>query len=130
MTPMRLLAVLSVLSALSAPLALAQDTTTFTHADTLKGSLTAPERTWWDVTFYDLHVKVNPVDSSIRGWNGITYTVVGPADEIQLDLQAPLKVDSMVQEGRKLRFRQDGNAWFATTAGRQKKGESHTVTVY
>ena len=28
---------------------------TFTHADTLRGSNT-PERAWWDVTFYDLHV--------------------------------------------------------------------------
>ncbi|HET7601822.1 MAG TPA: hypothetical protein VFK36_02320, partial [Gemmatimonadales bacterium] len=77
------LSLLSLLSLLSAPSVLAQDTTTYTHADTLKGSLTAPERTWWDVTFYDLHVKVNPADSSIRGWNGITYTVVGPTDEMQ-----------------------------------------------
>ena len=28
---------------------------TFTHADTLRGSIT-PERAWWDVAFYDLHV--------------------------------------------------------------------------
>src|SRR5678815_1999175 len=108
----------------------AQDTTTYTHADSLKGSLTAPARTWWDVTFYDLHVKVSPSDSSITGWNGITYTVLGKPHEMQIDLQAPLGVDSMVQEGRKLKFRQDGNAWFATTNGKQKKGESHTVTVY
>ena len=36
----------------------------FTHADTLRGSNT-PERAWWDAAFYDLHVRVNPADSSI-----------------------------------------------------------------
>jgi len=35
----------------------------FTRADTLRGSNT-PERAWWDVTFYDLHVRVNPADST------------------------------------------------------------------
>ena len=30
---------------------------TFTHADTLRGSIT-PERAWWDVVFYDLHVRL------------------------------------------------------------------------
>ena len=57
----------------------ASDTTTFTHADTLRGSLTAPERTWWDVTFYDLHVRVSPSDSSVSGYDRITYRVSGPS---------------------------------------------------
>ena len=38
----------------------------YTHADTLRGSIT-PERAWWDVAFYDLHVAVDPADSSIAG---------------------------------------------------------------
>ena len=37
-----------------------------THADSLRGSIT-PERAWWDATFYDLHVRVSPKDSSISG---------------------------------------------------------------
>src|SRR3954468_9218095 len=73
---------------LSAP-ALAQDTAAITRADTLRGSIT-PERVWWDVTFYDLHVAVSPADSSIRGWNGIGYGVVATAREMQIDLMAPL----------------------------------------
>ena len=48
----------------------------FTHADTLRGSIT-PERAWWDVAFYDLHVRLDPADSTVRGWNGITYRVTG-----------------------------------------------------
>ncbi|MFL5468723.1 MAG: hypothetical protein ACJ8AE_02875, partial [Gemmatimonadaceae bacterium] len=47
----------------------------FTHADTLRGSNT-PARAWWDASFYDLHVKINPADSSISGYNAITYRVL------------------------------------------------------
>jgi len=108
----------------------AQDTTTYTHADSLRGSLVSPERTWWDVTFYDLHVDVSPADSSIRGWNGISYTVLADPHELQVDLQAPLVVDSMVQDGRRMQLRQDGAAWFATPVGTQHPGEHHALTVY
>jgi aminopeptidase N len=101
----------------------------FTHADTLRGSIT-PERAWWDATFYDLHVKVSPADSSIRGYNGITYRVLGPAREMQIDLQLPLEVDSMVQDGHSLQYRRDGNAFFARLLAPQKKGDSKTITVY
>ena len=77
----------------------AQDTTRYTHADTLRGS-NGPGRAWWDVQFYDLHTRVNPQDSSITGWNGITYRVLQPpaggARQMQIDLQQPLVVDSMV----------------------------------
>ena len=50
----------------------AQEPGRYSRADTLRGS-NGPGRSWWDVTFYDLHVRVNPKDSSISGWNGITY---------------------------------------------------------
>jgi len=111
-----------------APLA-AQRPETFTHADSIRGSNT-PERAWWDVTFYDLHVAVNPKDSTIAGWNGITYTVTGPAREMQVDLQVPLEVDSMIQDGRRLTYRRDGNAFYVTLTAPQPEGSHHTVTVY
>src|SRR4029077_9762988 len=87
----------------------------FTHADTLRGSNT-PQRAWWDASFYDLHVKVNPTDSSIVGYNAITYRVLRPAPrrEMQIDLQVPLVVDSIVQDGLELSARRDGNAFFVT----------------
>src|SRR3979490_3108236 len=70
-------------------LASAQDTTRYTHADTLRGS-NGPARGWWDVRFYDPHTRVNLADSSISGWNGSTYRVLQPAREVQIDLQVPL----------------------------------------
>jgi aminopeptidase N len=126
---MRSVALLAALALCPLARARAQDTTRYTHADTLRGS-NGPARAWWDATFYDLHVRVMPGDSSIRGVNGITYRVLQPAREMQIDLQVPLEVDSMVQEGRKLPFRRDGNAFFVTLAARQRAGETRTVTVY
>jgi hypothetical protein len=56
--------------------------------------------------------------------------VVAPAREMQIDLQAPLRVDSVVQDGRRLAVRQDGNAWFVRPGRGQRVGEVRTVTVH
>ncbi len=115
--------------AATAATASAQQPAEFTRADTLRGT-NGPARAWWDVTFYDLHVAINPADSTIRGRNGITYRVLKPGSELQIDLQMPLVVDSMKQAGRKLDYRRDGDAFFATTTAPQRAGSMHTVTVY
>jgi len=101
----------------------------FTHADTIRGSNT-PERAWWDAAFYDLHVKVNSADSSITGYNTITYRVLKPAREMQIDLQLPLVVDSIVQDGTELSARRDGNAFFVRLITRQLPGSKKTISIY
>ena len=130
---MRRIASILALAAIAPLLAVgttsAQGQERFTHADTLRGS-NGPGRAWWDATFYDLHVNVSPSDSSIRGHNGITYRVLAPAKEMQIDLQVPMQVDSMVQDGRRVQYRRDGNAFFARLVAPQKKGDSKTITVY
>jgi aminopeptidase N len=110
--------------------AAAQTPRVYTRADTLRGSYTTPARAWWDVTFYDLHVAVNPADSTIRGYNGITYRALAPGNELQIDLMVPLEVDSMVQDGRPLAFRRDSNAFFVTPPAPVAAGETKTITVY
>src|SRR5687767_15892370 len=88
----------------------------YSRADTLRGSPGTPGRAWWDVTFYDLDVSINPADSTIRGRNTITYRLRGPGQslsargavtrrgsqriaspvvptrEIQIDLMTPLEI--------------------------------------
>ena len=120
---------LASLLALAIVPAAAQPAPPPTRADTLRGSIT-PERAWWDVTFYDLHVRVSPSDSTIRGHNAITYRVLQPAHVMQLDLQEPLVVDSVVQDGRRLAHRRDGNAFFVTLTVPQRAGALRTVTVH
>src|SRR5580698_8774160 len=83
-----------------------------THADTLRGSLT-PERTWWDVQRYDISVRPDFLHKSTTGDDLITYKVVGEVQPgMQLDLQAPLLIDSVLFNGRqRLSFTREGNAW-------------------
>lgn len=107
----------------------AAQTRTFTRADSLRGGIT-PERAWWDVSFYDLHIRLDPADSTVRGRNAITYRITGKARDMQIDLQEPLRVDSVVQGGRRLTVRREGNAFFVRPTGRQRIGETATVTVY
>ncbi len=109
-------------------LAAQQDAATL-HADSLRGSVT-PERAWWDVAFYDLSVRIQPADSSIRGVNRITYRVLAPGRTLQIDLQQPLVVDSFVQDGRVLPSRRDGNAFFVTLPADQPAGGTATIAVY
>jgi len=109
--------------------AAAQDARAYTRQDTLRGTV-GPARAWWDVTFYDLHVRVSPADSSITGWNGITYRVLQAGQEMQVDLQPPLEVDSMVLAGRKLSWRREGDVFWVALPERQRTGEVHTLTVH
>ncbi len=108
-----------------------QDTARYTHADTLRGS-NGPGRAWWDVQFYDLHTRVNPADSTISGWNGITYRVLQPPPgrEMQIDLQVPMQVDSIVQDRTKLTYRRDGNAFFVRLTSAQSAGQTRTITIW
>src|SRR5258705_7923937 len=65
----------------------------FTHADTLRGS-NGPGRSWWDATKYDLYVKFNLQDSTISGYNIISFKVLKPDSIMQIDLQEPMVIDS------------------------------------
>ena len=120
---------LAILASAAPALHAQRSRTTFTHADTLRGS-NGPGRAWWDASFYDLHVAVSPADSSIKGYNAITYRVIKPAKEMQIDLQVPMEVDSMVQDGKHVEYRRDGNAFFLSLASPQTVGARKKVTVY
>ena len=106
----------------------AQATPPYTRADTLRGSI-GPGRDWWDVTFYDLDVVVDPSDSTIRGRTGIVYRVTGEGRELQVDLQEPLVVDSVVRRGARLEFRREGDVVLVAVPP-QPVGAVDTVTVH
>jgi len=94
----------------------------FTRQDTLRGSI-RPERAWWDLTYYHLSVIVNPSDSSFTGSNLIGYRVLEADRLMQIDLQPPMKITRISQDGIDLEFVKDGNAWFVTLNGTQKQGD-------
>ncbi|MCC6280624.1 MAG: M1 family metallopeptidase [Saprospiraceae bacterium] len=102
----------------------------FTRDDTLRGSIT-PERAWWDLTFYDLKVKVNPADKSISGSNTIYYKVLTTSNVLQFDLQSPLRVERVEQDGEALDVRQtDKNACFVTLKKEQPVGSRQSLTIW
>lgn len=101
----------------------------FTRQDTLRGSIT-PEREWWDLTYYHLDIFVNPADSTITGSNTIQYRVLEPGQRLQIDLQPPMKIEKVVQNGKELLFRQDGNAWFVELGTPRKAGAVEEITVH
>jgi len=101
----------------------------FTRADTLIGSIT-PERVWWDVTHYDLKVKVNPSEKTIEGSNTISYKVLEPKEVMQIDLQTPMKIDKILQDGKEVFYSSEGNAHFLKLQKKQEKGKEEKITIY
>ncbi len=109
-----------------------QNEKTFTHDDTLRGSIT-PQRAWWDLTFYDLKIKVDIKNQSISGSNTVKYTVLNnnKNNELQIDLQEPMVLEKAEQNSRVLEFYKAGkNAYFIKTGTFKKVGEHQSVTVY
>lgn len=108
----------------------AQSSATFTHDDTLRGSIT-PERMWWDLTFYDLKIKVDIQNQSISGSNTIHYKVLVPNQTLQIDLQGPLSIERVLQNNKALSVRKMGkNAYFIDLQEEQKVGSSQALTVF
>ena len=101
----------------------------FTRQDTLRGSIT-PQRAWWDLTYYHLDISVNPENQSIEGSNTINYRVLHPNDEIQIDLQNPLKINKVVQDGKELNFRSEGYSHFIKLKKKQKSGQIKSIKVF
>jgi hypothetical protein len=67
----------------------------FTHADSLRGAY-GSSRDWWDVLKYDIHVKFNITDSTISGYNLIKVKILKKGDLLQIDLQEPMTIDSII----------------------------------
>lgn len=102
----------------------------YTHADTLKGTITR-ERAWWDVLHYDLHATFHVQDSAISGYNDIYYQVIEPYFSImQLDLIQPMVIDSVIADKKKCKWRQDGNAYFITLPSEPLANAKKMVRVY
>ncbi|MFN4910189.1 MAG: M1 family metallopeptidase [Flavobacteriales bacterium] len=100
----------------------------YTHQDTLRGSI-GPERSWWDVQQYSLSFKLDPKTRSLQGTNRIRYKVVAPGKTMQIDLQPPMQLVSITQEGKSLVVKRDGNAHFVTLEEEQPLGSTKEIEV-
>jgi len=101
----------------------------FTRSDSLKGSITK-ERIWWDLQHYVLKVNIDPINQTINGSNTIQYKVIKPSQILQLDLQNPMRIIKIVQNGKELKFTSEGNAHFIQLTKKQVPGKLESLTVY
>ena len=101
----------------------------FTQQDSLRGGITS-EREWWDLNYYHLDVKVDPDNKYISGKNTIRYEVLKENQLLQVDLQAPLKIEKVTQGGKALIYETIGNAHFVHLASPQKKGALNEIIVH
>lgn len=100
----------------------------YTHQDSLRGGITK-ERAWWDIQYYTLSFEVNPTVKSIQGTNVIRYKVIAENQLLQLDLQSPMTILSVTQDGVPLSIMNDGNAHFITMVKKQVVGQQYELVV-
>jgi len=101
----------------------------YTQQDTLRGSIT-PERSWWDLTYYDLEVTVDPKTKTIFGKNTIHYSVTEENNSLQVDLQPPMSITKVTQNGEVLEVIHDGNAHLIQLKEPQKLNSNQSITVH
>jgi aminopeptidase N len=106
-----LLVIIALLSVNSGFSQLLEQKKTFTRADTLRGSL-RPERTCYDVQFYELKVKVDTITKSISGSSEIFFKAVTDIHVMQVDLNDSFNIDNISYKGKKLYYTREFGAVF------------------
>ncbi|KIC92915.1 M1 family metallopeptidase [Flavihumibacter solisilvae] len=85
-------------------------TEVLTKQDTLRGTLNA-ERSWWDVTRYDISVTPDYETKTIKGTVTMSFKVTGKGNAMQVDLQEPMMLDKAEINGKSLKITREGNAF-------------------
>jgi len=101
----------------------------YTRQDSLRGKLT-PLRTCFDVTFYNLKLRVNPSEKSIKGQNTIHFTNQDDFQKIQIDLFENLNIEKILYHDQALTYEREGNATFIDFGQTLKKGLKDSITIY
>jgi aminopeptidase N len=102
----------------------------YIREDSLKGSIT-PERAWWDLKHYDLHVDVDIENKYFRGKNTILYQAVADGQVMQIDLQAPMRITNVLQSDLATEITKDGDdTYLIKLAEPIKKGQLSAITIY
>ncbi len=92
------------------------------------GGKLSPEQASFDVTFYDLDVRVDPADSSIVGALTAVSRIVHPTNRLVLDLDPILSVDAVylveLEREHPVAFNRDGGRlWIDLLTTRQPQSD-------
>jgi aminopeptidase N len=100
----------------------------YTRKDSLRGAL-RPERNCFDVTFYNLKLKIDPRKKSIAGSNDISFRVVTPTRRIQIDLFGIYKIETITWNDKPLTYNWEYNALFIDFPQELSAGTIQTIRV-
>ena len=100
----------------------------FTHADTLRGSLSSA-RNWWDVQRYKILVEPDYTNKTISGKVDILFNTIGTYDTMQIDLQSPMQLNKAFLGDESLEYFRDGNAYFIILKKHPKIGTEATLAL-
>lgn len=100
----------------------------FTHADTLRGSLSSA-RNWWDVQRYKILVEPDYTNKTISGKVDILFKTIGTYDTMQIDLQSPMQLNKAFLGDESLEYFRDGNAYFIILKKHPKIGTEATLAL-
>ena len=109
---------------------LLQNKERYSKADSLRGSLTSPLRTCYDINYYHLEVKVNPEDKSISGSNLFKFTATRNFKQLQFDLFDNLQIDKIIYQRKELTYKREFNAVFIEFPQSILKGKQDSFIVY
>jgi aminopeptidase N len=98
----------------------------FTLKDSLMG-YNSSFRSCFDVNFYDIHLNFDINNKSIAGYVTTSFTLVDPEKTIQLDLDTPLAIDSIIQDHKPLHYTRKYTAVFIDLVNKTSK---QSLTVY
>ena len=101
----------------------------FTKQDTLRGSLN-PMRTCYDVTYYDLDIRVDPEKYFIAGSNTMYFKVMENFERIQVDLYEEMDFEKILYQGKELKFEREGNATFINFPNAPKIGSVASIQMF
>jgi aminopeptidase N len=94
-----------------------------------RGTIT-PERAWWDLTHYHLDIKVDTKTKSISGTNTMKYKVLSEKKRLQIELQAPMQLTKVEQNGKTLKVEQLGYSYFINTIETQAIGTEYELIMH
>lgn len=102
--------------------------TAFTKTDSLRGTYSLA-RSFWDWIYADLSISIQPDEKFLSGKNVIQYRVLKSHQVMHIDLQEPMKITSIHQDGKKLKFTRNGQAYFIRLTKEQKVNDINTLIV-
>ena len=101
---------------------------TFSRADSLRGTL-GPLRSCYDVTFYELEVKLNAKEKRLAGSNTFHFRATRNFNKLQFDLFSNLAIAKILYHGEGLGYGREHNAVFVEFPETIQKGALDSFTV-